>query len=256
MDARFTDRKGSIQYGVSSLAQREGNPKMTAGIGILVIFELVVILVGIICLIKPIKLLRIRNRMTASVVMLAGVAMFITTAVLHGKYERAELRASDPQAYLEEIKGKVSNEEWWSEFQALFPEQYKAEMDRIAAERAEQERIAAEKKAEEERLAACQKDWSKCATQADLIEEYEGMTKATVACRMAADRLAKYGDPEWSWVPFGTYLANERSAQTGKVTLIDDQVKFQNGFGAMVRTSARCQYDLAKKEVIHVEVGG
>lgn len=90
----------------------------------------------------------------AAVVAAAGFVVFLITGTFRLELEKSELRANDPQAYMNSITGKVSDEEWWSEFQTLLPEQYKAEMDRIAAEKAEAERLAAEKKAEEERLAA------------------------------------------------------------------------------------------------------
>jgi hypothetical protein len=69
---------------------------------------------------------------------------------------------------------------------------------------------------------------------------------------MAAEKEAKYGDPKWSWVPFGSFLTGKNYVTTGKVTLIDNDVQFSNGFGAMVHSTVRCIYNLNTKAVLDV----
>jgi hypothetical protein len=140
-----------------------------------------------------------------------------------------------------------------------------AEAERIAKEkaeavaRAEAERIAKEKaeavaRAKAERITQCKSDWSKCRDNSGLVNNYDGITSAKVSCKYAANKHAQYGDPDWNWIIFGQFYKGKSYIETGRVLLIEDDVKFQNGFGAMKRTKVTCIYDLKSKQVLSVDV--
>jgi len=100
----------------------------------------------------------------------------------------------------------------------------------------------------------CVSDWSKCADNKDLISNYDGMIDATTDCQIAAEKLAKYGDPEWDWSRFGKYYDGKDYVNTGKIIIVDNRVKFQNGFGAMKKSTVECSYDLKSEKVLNIDI--
>ena len=100
---------------------------------------------------------------------------------------------------------------------------------------------------------ACQTDWTKCTSQEQLIEDYRNISSIRSLCKREANKRAKY-ETDWSWIPFGSYYPNENSVQTGKLTLVDNEVKFQNGFGAFVKTKITCDYDLKADKLLYVNI--
>ena len=100
---------------------------------------------------------------------------------------------------------------------------------------------------------SCKSDFTKCADIRDMANNYGGWSHGEFECKWEADKLAKYGTPEWSWMTF-TKFYNGNDPATGTATLIDDDVKFQNGFGAMVHSRVECQYDFRAKKVINVNI--
>lgn len=74
------------------------------------------------------------------------------------------------------------------------------------------------------------------------------MSKARYACKIAANKLAKYGDPKWPFYAFGSFYPTETFA-AGIHTLLEDDAQFQNGFGAWAHVQVTCEYDLRQKKV-------
>lgn len=99
-------------------------------------------------------------------------------------------------------------------------------------------------------LPSCKSDWRLCADNADLVNNFSGISKAQAACKLAAEKLAKYGDPDFPWLSFSTFYNGNTYLKSGVVTLIEKNAKFSNGFGAMVHTAVECSYDLAAKKVL------
>ena len=103
----------------------------------------------------------------------------------------------------------------------------------------------------------CKEQWSQCADNEQLANNYKGWSDAQASCKSAADDLAKYGTPDWGgWLhmAFGTYLKGTDYVKTGVAVLIDQDVKFQNAFGAMARSEVRCKYDLRTEKILDVKV--
>ena len=51
----------------------------------------------------------------------------------------------------------------------------------------------------------CIKDWSKCSSNSDMANNYDGWSSAKSACKRQANDQAKYGEPEWPWIAFGGF---------------------------------------------------
>jgi hypothetical protein len=103
----------------------------------------------------------------------------------------------------------------------------------------------------------CQKDWTRCTDNEDLVNNYSGWLKVQAECQVDATERAKYGSPDWgSWLrpKFGVFLKGTDYITTGTAVAIDPDVKFQNGFGAMARSEVRCTYDLRARRVVDVVI--
>jgi hypothetical protein len=103
---------------------------------------------------------------------------------------------------------------------------------------------AAAKPPVDPQIAACKTEWSKCADNAQLVNDSGKWSEVKVGCKMEANRLANYDEPKWPWIYFGTFLKGDDYVKTGVVVAIEDEAKFQNGFGAWKRVEVRCKYDL------------
>lgn len=116
------------------------------------------------------------------------------------------------------------------------------------------------KKEKEQREAAalqailndCKQDYRRCTDNEMLINHYSGTSGAQVGCKFAAEKMANFGDPDWTFPYFSTFFVGRDAVETGTLRLVDDDVKFQNGFGAYQRTPLECHYDLDKKEVLFI----
>jgi hypothetical protein len=119
---------------------------------------------------------------------------------------------------------------------------------------AEASRVAAEQKAHEEAHPTCKTRWTVCVDTSDLAENNPVWEKVRYSCKRAGDQAARYGAPQWSWVPFDSYLRGDDFLKTGNVTAIDSDVRFQNGFGIYGRSRVVCIYNLNEGRVVNVSV--
>jgi hypothetical protein len=102
----------------------------------------------------------------------------------------------------------------------------------------------------------CIKDWKACSDNADMANNWSGWIDVRLACKRAANDMAKYGDPEWpSWGSFFiTFNIGDDYPKTGKVTAVEKDAKFTNMFNAKVRSQVVCEYDLNTKKVLDVRI--
>jgi len=110
--------------------------------------------------------------------------------------------------------------------------------------------------AAEEESVSCRSDYTACASQEELVDTYKEMTAARVSCKRAAQKLARYGDAELPFYSFGSYFPYENSAKSGKISLTEDDARYQNGFGAMEHVKLKCVYDLQAREVVEIIASG
>ena len=101
---------------------------------------------------------------------------------------------------------------------------------------------------------SCRSNWAKCQDNTDLVEHYSRWVDIEVACKMEANRRAKYGNPEWPWIPFGTYYKGDTYIKSGTAIAIEKDAQFQNRFGAMVHSTVTCSYDLGAQKVTDIEI--
>ncbi len=103
---------------------------------------------------------------------------------------------------------------------------------------------------------ACRTDWHRCADNAQLANNYREWSRVVVECKAAAQASARFGDPEFPWLPFGTFLNGDSYVKTGIVVAIEPRAQFFNGFGAKVNSRVTCRYDLSRMAVLDVNVAG
>jgi hypothetical protein len=97
---------------------------------------------------------------------------------------------------------------------------------------------------------SCKKDWTQCNGVPDLAKNWKGFTSARRNCQSAAEEQAKY-DTKWPWTAFKYYVGEIKD---GQLTFVDDEVKYQNGFGAWARVEVHCKYDLQTTKVLNISI--
>jgi hypothetical protein len=100
----------------------------------------------------------------------------------------------------------------------------------------------------------CRSDWTKCADNEQLVNNYRNWSDVQVECKYAANDRAKYGDPVWPWIPFGSFLKGNNYVTSGIATAVEPDAQFSNGFGAKVRSRVTCIYDLRTRRVTDVSI--
>ena len=115
-------------------------------------------------------------------------------------------------------------------------------------------RVAAELEAYEAAHPTCRTNWRVCTNNSDLMEHSQAASIISSVCQTAANEAARYGKPEWSWVPFGSYLRGQDYPRTGIITVIDERVKFQNGFGVYGASRAVCVYDMQSRTIVNLSI--
>jgi ssDNA-binding Zn-finger/Zn-ribbon topoisomerase 1 len=100
----------------------------------------------------------------------------------------------------------------------------------------------------------CRSDWTKCADNEQLVNRYSDWSHVKVECKQAANDRAKYGNPDWPWLPFGSFYKGNNYITSGVVVAVEPDAQFSNGFGGMVHSRVTCTYDLRAKRVTNVDV--
>jgi zinc-ribbon domain len=92
----------------------------------------------------------------------------------------------------------------------------------------------------------CVSDYTKCADNKDVVEHHQSKDRMSmrVKCESAAEDIAKYGKPEFPFLPFSTYRVGRSYVDSGNAVLIENNAKFKNGFGASENVIATCFYDM------------
>jgi hypothetical protein len=95
---------------------------------------------------------------------------------------------------------------------------------------------------------SCKTDYTMCQDNADMINNYGKMYYAKAACKIAVNKSARFGEPDWSWVPFGKFYPGNEYPRTGVVKIADDDVKIRNAFNTPVRSMVVCQYSFPTQQ--------
>jgi hypothetical protein len=99
----------------------------------------------------------------------------------------------------------------------------------------------------------CKSDWRKCANESDMLNNFD-LSPIKSACKQEAAHRAKYGTPEWPQHAFALTAADTDTYRTGIVKMFEGHAKFQNVFGAMVRSRVECEYHLLAERVINLTI--
>lgn len=101
----------------------------------------------------------------------------------------------------------------------------------------------------------CVQDYTLCKDNAEIANDYQGMSTARAACTVQLDDSVKYGEPDLPFIfSFGSFMSGTDAPSSGYIELVEKNAKIQNAFGAMVRSTVRCVYDLKDKEVQSLRV--
>jgi hypothetical protein len=102
---------------------------------------------------------------------------------------------------------------------------------------------------------ACKTDWRRCADNTELFENYREISQIRGACKTEAENRARFGTPEWPWMPFSTYRVIPTARMTrGIVWLAENNAKFSNQFGAMEKVTIECKYDLETRSIKDISI--
>lgn len=110
------------------------------------------------------------------------------------------------------------------------------------------------KSASEVRKSSCRTNWKACESTSDLIENNNMIGPAKYRCKSAAEDKAKYGEPEWPWFAFGSYYEDSDALENGRLSFVEADAKFQNGYGAYKHVEVECVYDLIEDRVAYVRI--
>jgi hypothetical protein len=101
---------------------------------------------------------------------------------------------------------------------------------------------------------SCKSDWHLCVDNSDFANNYDDRFKIKSACKRAAEDRAKYGDVEWPWLAFSSYIPGDDYPKTGIIKVAEKDAKFTNGFNAKVRSFVSCTYDLNSNKVTDIVI--
>lgn len=113
------------------------------------------------------------------------------------------------------------------------------------------------KLAEEKRsnpLKYCKTDWTACLNTEMLVNNYQEYDSIAIRCENATKRIAKWDIDFGRYNSFRSFYNSETDIKEGRIRLIDNDVKFQNGFGAWRRVPVICYYDLKNEIATVVEM--
>ena len=101
---------------------------------------------------------------------------------------------------------------------------------------------------------SCRSDWMKCADNEQLVNQYLDWSDVKSKCKQAANDRAKYGNPDWPWFSFGTFMTGKNYVTSGIAAAVEPDAQFSNGFGGMVHSRVTCTYDLRAKRVTNLDI--
>src|SRR5438309_4418197 len=99
------------------------------------------------------------------------------------------------------------------------------------------------------RMNLCRYDWTKCADNEQLVNQYYDWSHVQVECKHTANDRARYGNPDWPWAAFGSFYKRNNYITSGIAVAVEPDAQFSNGFGAMVHSRVTCTCDLRAKRV-------
>lgn len=99
---------------------------------------------------------------------------------------------------------------------------------------------------------ACAYDWHHCPNNQQLIDNGFHHMRMVSACKLSANKRAKYGTPTFPSNSFSEYQPGEEYVKTGVVYLFERDALFQNAFGTEVHTKVLCQYNLNHEAVDYI----
>jgi hypothetical protein len=97
----------------------------------------------------------------------------------------------------------------------------------------------------------CASDWTKCLDNSMLVNKYSKILDIQTKCKIESDKIAKY-DTKWDYPVFTIYYKGTNYLEAGEIILLDENAKFQNGFGAFKKMKLECHFDLNSQNFLYV----
>jgi hypothetical protein len=174
-----------------------------------------VFIVGLFAVFRPLPKLRLTSRpynlAVAVIVGLLGTGIPATMS-LNADKRLAELKASDPSAYLAELE-KSDGAKWLDEMKVLDPTRYAAEFAKAEAKKAEMARVEAEEKAkleaervEAERIAAQEKAEAEKAEAMKSLDADKATLRSQVTAQDWAGAKASFERVKKSGADLGQFI--------------------------------------------------
>jgi hypothetical protein len=217
------------------------------------------ILIGLVSLAYPLRFMYIHDRRTAAIVLAVSVVTFLPAAVIDGTQQqqaraRQEQAASVPPPVATPPKSPAERaEEECNKLSGAAPD-CKEVLTRLMVEEMAHPKAPAPVAAVAPRRGSCKSDWRQCSDNADLVNNFEDITRGSVLCQYAAKELAKYGSPSFPFLSFYNFRSGSDYVRTGLATLVEPKAEFQNAYGTMVHSVITCKYDLNSRQVVDVSV--
>ena len=101
---------------------------------------------------------------------------------------------------------------------------------------------------------SCRVEWRSCKDNLQMVNTYSHWRRVRVECRSAATQLMRYGEPNFPWFAFRSFLQGDDYPRAGIVTVIEPRAQFRNGLGAVVSGRVVCRYDLRIGQVLDVQI--
>jgi hypothetical protein len=214
---------------------------LSAFVGLL---SLLGMLVGLISVIYPLEFMYIYSRRMASGVLAASFVIFLAAAAESPAEPRQPQQQQAVAVSRESMIDEACNKP------GVIPNCKEEVTKMLQAEAALPKRPETPKP----NKSNCKSDWRQCSDNAQLVNNFGDIGRAQLLCKYAAQKLAKYGTPDFPWFSFGSFERGSDFVRIGIATLIEDNAQFQNGFGAMVHSTVICKYDLDRAQVVDVRV--
>ena len=103
----------------------------------------------------------------------------------------------------------------------------------------------------------CENDWTKCEDNAGVANHYQRFYQVQGACRNEANRVARFGEPDWGgWLssPFGRFMKGDSALKTGRMTLVENETRVPTAVGAKQLAQMICEFDLRANKVVNLTI--
>ena len=104
---------------------------------------------------------------------------------------------------------------------------------------------------------ACSEDYKVCKNNTDIVNINTKLNNKIVAACIVASENNAISEVDWGGftsVNFGSFVPGDSGLQENKIVVIDESAMYTNKFGAKIKATTTCVYNLKENEVENVLV--